>query len=201
MGFGNLKQVFLERFWRKLKGHFFKSSNYLGCCTKSTPITAVDEPSKGLKIRGRIVERPAVPNDLWSTDTCEIDDGEIHSMKNISSVRTSIQVQNCHGTAGTSNSFEYVNHGLLLWNQTRQKWVGSKKPDHRRRSDRPVVRTWYIFWVKCGKGKSSYLFQKIKGFVCTDERVVTGGILFSSVSYITVIHKRSFVHSLILFHD
>lgn len=88
-----------------------QSSNYLGCCTKSTPITAVDEPSKGLKIRGRIVERPAVPNDLWSTDTCEIDDGEIHSMKNISSVRTSIQVQNCHGTAGTSNSFEYVNHG------------------------------------------------------------------------------------------
>ncbi|KAJ3678346.1 hypothetical protein LUZ60_002149 [Juncus effusus] len=115
----------------------------LGCCSKSTPITAVDEPSKGLKIQGRTVKNTNKSRknnnpceDLWSTtSTYEMDNNSaMQSQRSISSLSTSLiqNDQNNHNQAGSSNSSsnpnEFVNHGLLLWNQTRQQWLANKRP-------------------------------------------------------------------------
>ncbi|XP_026441723.1 uncharacterized protein LOC113340887 isoform X1 [Papaver somniferum] len=99
----------------------------LGCCTKPAPIIAVDEPSKGLRIQGRTVKKPSISEDFWSTSTCEMDNSAIQSQRSVSSISTSNQILDSQSGAGsTSNPPEFVNHGLLLWNQTRQQWVGNR---------------------------------------------------------------------------
>ncbi|KAK6941663.1 protein of unknown function DUF4050, partial [Dillenia turbinata] len=92
------------------------SRGCLGCCTKPTPIIAVDEPSKGLKIQGRSVKKASISEDFWSSSTYEMDNSAIQSQRSVSSISTSNQPLNQHG-------------GLLLWNQTRLQWIGNKKPE------------------------------------------------------------------------
>lgn len=101
----------------------------LGCCTKSTLIIAVDEPSKGLKIQGRAVKKTSISEDFWSTSTCEMDNSAVPSQRSISSISTSNQPHDLHGIV--SNPPDFVNHGLLLWNQSRQQWVGSKRTNQK----------------------------------------------------------------------
>ncbi|XP_010254414.1 PREDICTED: uncharacterized protein LOC104595391 isoform X1 [Nelumbo nucifera] len=125
----SLKQNLTEKFKGKF-GALFSSRGCLGCCTKPTPIIAVDEPSKGLRIQGRTVKKPSISEDFWSTSTCEMDNSAVQSQRSISSISTSYQVDP-HGVGSTSNPTEFVNHGLLLWNQTRQQWVGNRRSENR----------------------------------------------------------------------
>ncbi|PQM32723.1 hypothetical protein Pyn_16576 [Prunus yedoensis var. nudiflora] len=56
----------------------------------------------------------------------EMENSGVQSQKSISSVSTSNPVDS-HGTSGsTSNTPEFVNHGLLLWNQTRSQWLANR---------------------------------------------------------------------------
>ncbi|KAH7546380.1 hypothetical protein FEM48_Zijuj01G0194400 [Ziziphus jujuba var. spinosa] len=108
------------------------SSGCFGCCTKPTPIIAVDEPSKGLRIQGRTVNKPIISDGFWSSSTCDVDNSAFQSQRSISSTSASNQTFN-HGSGvvNTSSSHpEFVNHGkflsyvcLLLWNQTRLQWI------------------------------------------------------------------------------
>nr|DAD27171.1 TPA_asm: hypothetical protein HUJ06_028639 [Nelumbo nucifera] len=126
----------------------------LGCCTKPTPIIAVDEPSKGLRIQGRTVKKPSISEDFWSTSTCEMDNSAVQSQRSISSISTSYQVDP-HGVGSTSNPTEFVNHGLLLWNQTRQQWVGNRRSENRTQQvQEPRLR--------CESYPLLYLFRRIK---------------------------------------
>uniref|UniRef100_A0A5B7A7L2 Gag1-like clamp domain-containing protein n=2 Tax=Davidia involucrata TaxID=16924 RepID=A0A5B7A7L2_DAVIN len=103
----------------------------LGCCTKPTPIIAVDEPTKGLRIQGRMVNKPSVSEDFWSTSTYEMDNSAVQSQRSISSISISNQsLGQSSGTGSTSNPSEFINHGLLLWNQTRLQWIGSKRSEN-----------------------------------------------------------------------
>lgn len=122
------------------------NSGCLGCCTKPAPITAVDEPSKGLRIQGRTVKRPTISEDFWSTSTYEMDNS-VQSQRSISSISTSTQILDHHGGVGststsTSNPPEFVNHGLLLWNQTRQQWLAQRKPESRTQQLREPRFSW-----------------------------------------------------------
>uniref|UniRef100_A0A6N2N6M5 Gag1-like clamp domain-containing protein n=1 Tax=Salix viminalis TaxID=40686 RepID=A0A6N2N6M5_SALVM len=106
-------------------GHFLAfMGGCFGCCTKPTPVTAVDEPSKGLRIQGRAVTKPSISNDFWSSSTCDLDFSTVHSQRSISSISVSNQNPGC-STGGMSSNYEFVNHGLLLWQQSRLQWVGS----------------------------------------------------------------------------
>ncbi|KAJ6816616.1 uncharacterized protein M6B38_414940 [Iris pallida] len=115
----------------------------LGCCTKPTPVTAVDEPSKGLRIQGRTVRKPSASEDFWSTSTYEMENSGVQSQRSVSSISTSTQIIDHHGAAGSSgNPHEFVNHGLLLWNQTRQQWVTHQKPENRAQQLREPRLSW-----------------------------------------------------------
>ncbi|XP_047327488.1 uncharacterized protein LOC124931136 isoform X3 [Impatiens glandulifera] len=107
--------------------------NCLGCCSQPPLIIAVDEPSNGLKIQGRTVKKASISEDFWSTSACEVDNSTFQSQRSMSSISTSNAPQDVSTSAGSSNHpTEFVNHGLLLWNQIRQQWIAKKSSKNRK---------------------------------------------------------------------
>ncbi|KAI4344136.1 hypothetical protein L6164_011402 [Bauhinia variegata] len=99
-----------------------------GCCIKPTPIIAVDEPAKGLRIQGQTVRKPTILDDFWSSSTCDPENSTIQSQRSVSSVSTLNQIlyhSSANATSGTHSDF--VNQGFLLWNESRLHWIGSGK--------------------------------------------------------------------------
>ncbi|KAI4335717.1 hypothetical protein L6164_014336 [Bauhinia variegata] len=111
-----------------------------GCCIKPTPIIAVDEPAKGLRIQGQTVRKPTISDDFWSSSTCDPDNSTIQSQRSISSVSTLNQIlyhSSANATPGAHPDF--VNQGFLLWNESRLQWIRSsksKKQGHQKRESR-----------------------------------------------------------------
>ncbi|XP_041005988.1 uncharacterized protein LOC121250823 [Juglans microcarpa x Juglans regia] len=121
-----------------------------GCCSKPTPIIAVDEPSKGLKIQGRMVRKPSISDDFWSTSTYDPDNSTIQSQRSISSISTSNQTLNSgSGIGSTSCNSHFVNHGLLLWNQTRLQWTGSSRSRDQTQKSREPRLSWNETYESC----------------------------------------------------
>ncbi|KAF9614965.1 hypothetical protein IFM89_021395, partial [Coptis chinensis] len=114
----------------------------LGCFTNPRPIISVDEPSKGLKVRGQTVRKPTISEDFWSTSTCEMDNSAVPSQRSISSISNSNRTDPHSGSSSTSNPPEFVNHGLLLWNQTRQQWLGNRRTQSKTQQDREPKLSW-----------------------------------------------------------
>ncbi|XP_062023157.1 uncharacterized protein LOC133739394 isoform X1 [Rosa rugosa] len=122
--FRALVVLLMEKFKNKCKA-LFSSRGCLGSCSQPR-FTVVDEPSSGLRIQGQTVRKNSMSEDFWSTSTIEMDNSAIQSQISISSISTSNNPLDARGAGSTSNTPEFVNHGLLLWNQTRQQWRGNK---------------------------------------------------------------------------
>ncbi|KAL7162296.1 hypothetical protein ACSBR2_042720 [Camellia fascicularis] len=114
----------------------------LGSHSKPELITSIDEPLKGPKLQGQKASKPSVSEDFWTTSACEMDNSAMHSRGSISSISTSNLTVDPHATSSGSIPSEFVNHGLLLWNQTRQQWIGNKKPDNREQGLREPKLSW-----------------------------------------------------------
>ncbi|KAE9587579.1 hypothetical protein Lalb_Chr23g0275391 [Lupinus albus] len=104
-----------------------------GCCTKPTPIKAVDEATNGRKIQGWTVKKPTTSDDFWSSSTRDVDNSTFQSQRSIQSVSTLNQIL---GTSTEGNDHEFVNRGLLLWNESRLKWIGSDSPKNQTQQTR-----------------------------------------------------------------
>ncbi|XP_071708845.1 uncharacterized protein [Rutidosis leptorrhynchoides] len=72
--------------------------------------------------------------DFCSSSTCDMDISIPQSQ--ISSSSTNNAPANANSS---SYSSEFVNRGFLLWNQTRQQWVGNKACDNSKKSRQPVI--------------------------------------------------------------
>ncbi|MBA0806676.1 hypothetical protein Gohar_022540, partial [Gossypium harknessii] len=161
------------------------SSGCFGCCTKPTPIIAVDEPTKGLRIRGRRVRKPSISDDFWSSSTYELENSALQSQRSLSSISASNPtLSQCSSSSGIVNPSDFVNQGkfcLIVWNQARLQWIGSNRPrNHTRQSRQPrlsfswpaliflsynndlMCRKWLIFWWKYGKKRDCMLEVNIK---------------------------------------
>ncbi|KAJ6427449.1 hypothetical protein OIU84_022948 [Salix udensis] len=104
-----------------------KSSGCLGCYHKPTLITIVDEKAKGPNVKCETVKKPSISEEFWTTSTCDMDNSAVQSQGSISSINLANQTLDQHGGSSSINNVsEFVNHGLLLWNQTRHCWVGNK---------------------------------------------------------------------------
>lgn len=88
-----------------------QSRGCFGCCAKPTPITAVDEPSKRLRIQGRSVRKASLSEDFWSTSAREMENSGIQSQRSISSISTVAQSSDQHAAGSSSNPNEFVNQG------------------------------------------------------------------------------------------
>ncbi|KAK2351246.1 hypothetical protein QL285_097417 [Trifolium repens] len=122
--------------------HAYGSSGCVGCYKRPALVTTVEGPStKGLTKQGKAVEKPSTSEDFWTTSTHDMDNSIVQSQGSISSTSLNNQVTAPHGSS-SNNPSEFVNHGLILWNQTRQRWVGNKKPESRTQQLREPKLSW-----------------------------------------------------------
>ncbi|KAJ6406234.1 hypothetical protein OIU84_009873 [Salix udensis] len=91
-----------------------------GCCAKPPTISEADATSKGLRGQERLVKKSSISDDFWSTSAGEMENSAVHSHGRLSSISTLNQLLDPSYNAGsTSNPPEFVNRGLLLWNQNK----------------------------------------------------------------------------------
>ncbi|XP_002517627.2 uncharacterized protein LOC8282328 isoform X3 [Ricinus communis] len=118
------------------------SSGCLGSCKKPR-LTLIDEQSKGSNIQGQTVKKPSISEDFWTTSTCDMDNSAVQSQGSMSSISTVNQTLDLHGSSSSGSApSQFVNHGLIVWNQTRQRWVGDKKSLNRARQSREPKLNW-----------------------------------------------------------
>lgn len=118
------------------------SSGCLGSHTKPKLVTSIDKPLKGPKLQGQNVAKPSISEGFWTTSSCDMDNSAVQSRGSISSISTSNLIVDPHGSSSGITSSEFVNHGLLLWNQNRQQWIGNKKPENLVRQLREPKLSW-----------------------------------------------------------
>ncbi|KAL3362938.1 hypothetical protein AABB24_012301 [Solanum stoloniferum] len=83
-------------------------------------------------------------DDFWSTSTCDLEVSTVQSHRSMSSISISNQsLSQQSGTGNASNNNEFINHGYLLWNQTRLQWLASKNPENRRVVEEPML-NWNV---------------------------------------------------------
>lgn len=87
-----------------------QSRGCFGCYSKPTPIIAVDEPAKGLRIQGQAVKQPTFSDGFWSSSTFNLDHSTLQSQRSCSSISTSApNLGNSMGSVAAEP--EFVNHG------------------------------------------------------------------------------------------
>ncbi|KAG4934033.1 hypothetical protein AAZX31_17G197900 [Glycine max] len=119
----------MDKLKLKCKG-IFCNIGCLGCCKKTPVIISMDEASKGLRTQGQTVSKVDGSEDFWSSSTFELDHSAAHSQRSISSIGMPNNPSDSQCSGGSqSGAPEFVNHGLLLWNQIRQQWVGNKRSE------------------------------------------------------------------------
>ncbi|KAL8162023.1 hypothetical protein V2J09_013512 [Rumex salicifolius] len=142
--FGALIHLMMEKLRNACRSLFsVRSRGCLGCCAEPQLIVAVDKPSKGLKIQGRSVKKASLGEEFWSSSTYEMENSAIQSQRSISSISTSNPNLDPRSSTSTNNPSEFVNHGLLLWNQVRQQWVGEKKTENQPKVQEPRL-SWNV---------------------------------------------------------
>lgn len=87
-----------------------QSRNCFGCA-KPTPIIAVDEPSKGLRIQGRSIKQRSLSEDFWSSSPPGMENSAMQSQRSMSSISTAAQSSDQHGAGSSTNPNEFVNQG------------------------------------------------------------------------------------------
>ncbi|XP_051119579.1 uncharacterized protein LOC127243537 isoform X2 [Andrographis paniculata] len=98
-------------------------------CDEAKLTSSYQETPKGQNNHLVETSELALYDDSWDADPCEID----NNTRSSSLIRMLIPVHDAHCSTTPP---KFVNHGLLLWNQTRQKWLECKRP---RRLSQPVL--------------------------------------------------------------
>ncbi|KFK38932.1 hypothetical protein AALP_AA3G178900 [Arabis alpina] len=96
--------------------------------------------------------------DSWTNTTLDMESNAgIRSQGSVSSINTSnltVDSQGCGSGSGSNESNESGNHGLVLWNQTRQQWVGDKRSESRDRFVRePILKENVTYESLLGSNK------------------------------------------------
>ncbi|XP_010487415.1 PREDICTED: uncharacterized protein LOC104765411 isoform X2 [Camelina sativa] len=116
----------------------------LACFDKSKATrTTVDVPLDGSK--DVLVEEdwselrnPSVASeDFWTNTTLDMESNAQGSVSSISTTNLTVDSQGCGSSS--NEPAEFVNHGLVQWNQTRQQWLGDKKSKNRKRVDKEPI--------------------------------------------------------------
>ncbi|XP_073296826.1 uncharacterized protein [Primulina huaijiensis] len=97
----------------------------LGCDTKPKLISAADDPLKGQNSQVWKASKTSRSESFFTTRTCEMDNSNASLDGCVSLTHDAL------GASTSAKPSEFVNHGFLLWNQSRQKWTGNKRPESR----------------------------------------------------------------------
>ncbi|XP_014499807.1 uncharacterized protein LOC106760884 isoform X2 [Vigna radiata var. radiata] len=126
-----------------------------------------------------------ISEDFWSSSALEIDLRAFQSQKSISSIIIPSDPQSSSGIQ--IDSPEFVNDGLLLWNQMRRHWVRNKRPQNKKEVREPVIRKWLTFLLIFGRWKDymtkqtkqvffffPWILQKERSRICSSYCIPTG---------------------------
>ncbi|XP_076944131.1 uncharacterized protein LOC143614633 [Bidens hawaiensis] len=111
----------------------------LGCCTKPPFVTTDNKPTGNLG-NDHVTGKHSILEDFWSSSTYEMDNNSNSIPQSQISVSSTSNVPVDAQSSSGNNPSEFVNHGLHLWNQTRQQWIGDKERDHSKKARPPVIR-------------------------------------------------------------
>ncbi|KAK9229370.1 hypothetical protein WN944_022332 [Citrus x changshan-huyou] len=117
--------------------HLQQSSGCLGCFIRPPVNTSASNLSKELGVPGRSAGKRSISEDFWTTSTCDMDNSAVQSQGSISSLGTNNLIPDTNVPHTTS----WV-AGFLLWNQTRQRWIGNKKAENRTHQVREPKLNW-----------------------------------------------------------
>nr|KAJ0228064.1 hypothetical protein LSAT_V11C100017800 [Lactuca sativa] len=119
--------------WKGKLISLFHNRGCLGC--PKVPFMSNDKkqpPGNLKKDKTRNINKPNLAQDFWSSSTYEMDNSAAQSQSSLSMSNPNLDSHshshsnsNSNSTSGT-NPPEFRNRGLLLWNQTRQQWIGDK---------------------------------------------------------------------------
>ncbi|CAK8570018.1 unnamed protein product [Lathyrus sativus] len=119
--------ISMEKFKLKFKG-IFSSIGCLRRREKPSVVISMDEGFNGEIIQGQTVAKNDGSSDFWSSSAYEKDHSAARSTRSVSSSR--ITMNSSSDLQSSSNTQisppEFVNQGLIVWNQIRQKWGENK---------------------------------------------------------------------------
>ncbi|KAL2555011.1 hypothetical protein Fot_08630 [Forsythia ovata] len=119
-----------------------QSSGYLGCHTNCKLTSSLEEPLKGKNPHAWKASKAGTSEDFWTTSTCEMEDNKVQSEGSIFPVSTLTQMHDAPGAGCSNNPSDFINHGLLLWYQIREKWIENKKPVNHSQQPREPRISW-----------------------------------------------------------
>lgn len=116
----------------------------LGC--PKVPFMTNDKKAPGSLKKDTATNKPNLVQDFWSSSTFEMDNSAAQSQLSASASSLSMSNpnldSNSHSNSGTTPP-EFVNRGFLLWNQTRQQWIGDKgKGSSQRKKGKEPAISW-----------------------------------------------------------
>ncbi|KNA19325.1 hypothetical protein SOVF_062580 isoform C [Spinacia oleracea] len=115
----------------------------LACGIKPESIASLDERPKRSISQGQTGRIPSISRDYWTTSLCDMDNSAMQSQGSLSSITASFQAPDTPAGISSSNPpSEFVNHGLHLWNQTRQRWVDNKNQSNKGQQIRDPKISW-----------------------------------------------------------
>ncbi|XP_023537962.1 uncharacterized protein LOC111798846 [Cucurbita pepo subsp. pepo] len=104
-----------------------------GRCTGPALGDAMDGLSTGLRVEDQEAKKQCLPENFASSSMCEMDNSTVWSQRSMASA----QSHDSHNNVGSST--EFVNSGLLLWNETRKQWVGNKTSKSQKQVREPKI--------------------------------------------------------------
>ncbi|CAI8605917.1 unnamed protein product [Vicia faba] len=127
--------ISMEKFKLKFKGIF----SSIGC------LRSREKPSVGITmdegIQGQTVIKNDGSSDFWSSSAYEKDNSAAPSMRSVSSsgitMNSSSDLQS--NSSSQINPHEFVNQGLIVWNQIRQQWGRNKRPESKTEDREPKI--------------------------------------------------------------
>ncbi|KAK8595145.1 hypothetical protein V6N13_016052 [Hibiscus sabdariffa] len=108
-----------------------RSSGCLGCYERPTFNPSVNESSKGLRVQGEAGKKASISEGFWTTSTCDMDNSAVQSQGSISSISTSNQTLDPHGSVASTNTpaefafFSGIKFGSAGW-ETGSLEIGSE---------------------------------------------------------------------------
>ncbi|KAI9106362.1 hypothetical protein K1719_021890 [Acacia pycnantha] len=135
---GDVFRAFVLFIMEKLEFIFKRLSRSRGCIGYTTlppENTSIDGKSKCQTVKeDRLLE------DMSSSCTFEMDPCATQSQENTSSMGTSNQPSDPQTSAYPQSDHPvFINHGLLLWNQTREQWLQRRNSERRPRVREPII--------------------------------------------------------------
>ncbi|WCJ30290.1 hypothetical protein M5689_011859 [Euphorbia peplus] len=118
----------------------FKSRGCFGCCIRPATTIAIGNTSKRPRNQDQTTKQESTSDEFWSTSPVQMDPNGVQSQKSLSSVNVVDQpLDPVTASASTSNPPEFVNHGFLLWKQTRQQWITNRKSRNKKKVREPTI--------------------------------------------------------------